>query len=58
MRLGVPVLIILIPKVHLMTINMKIGVMERKMLHLPGNLVQIEATMLGRSLVLSTVLVG
>ena len=55
MRLGEPVLIILTPKVHLMIINMKIGNMENKLLHLPGNLVQIEVDMRGKCLVQSLV---
>lgn len=58
MRQGVPVLIILILRVHLMIINMKIDGMENNLLRLPGSLVQIEAIMRGRCLVLSTVLVG
>ena len=57
-RQGVPVLIILILRVHLMIINMKIDGMENNFLHLPGSLVQIEAIMRGRCLVLSAVLVG
>lgn len=55
---GVPVLIILILRVHLMIINMKIDGMENNFLRLPGSLVQIEAIMRGRCLVLSAVLVG
>lgn len=57
-RQGVPVLIILILRVHLMIINMKIDGMENNLLRLPGSLVRIEAIMRGRCLVLSAVLVG
>lgn len=58
MRQDVPVPIILILKVHLMTINMKIADMENKGLCLLGSLVQIEASMKGRCLALSIVLVA
>lgn len=58
MRRGVLALIILILKVLLMTSNMKIDFMESKLLFSHGNLVQIEAFMSGRYLVLFVVLLA